>query len=579
MQGRNLLNFPEFRDAFLRLQEELEVVDKPNDEAMRRLFQKHSGQPDPKTGGLGLGREEYEALLFRMLTFMLASGEVDAVPTQAVAGEERDKRWREEFLRKNARRFQDVYMTGRKLGEGSFGAVYEVAHRSNESTIRVCKVIQKSSADKAKTSHQRVREEFAVLKRLDHPHVVRIFEDFEDERCFYLVMEPCRGGDLLEAVKNPMTRDAQQWEQWCAKVMQHTLSAVAYCHSKGVMHKDLKPENVMMASPRKAPLEDLHVVVVDFGLAQWLSSEGRGTEIAGTPPFMSPEVWAGNFSKSCDIWSAGVMLFFMLSGTYPFMAKRLEDFKELVQKQPDWSRIGGASSEAQYICFYMLCKNEAERPAAQELLSNSWFVQRGLGQAQKQDIEKLGKGLMQVRQRTAFERFVARLVATQMDAGQLRRINEAFRTFDMDKDGTLSRDELVQGLGLLGARPEEVQRVVDELDVGKTGRISYTEFLAGVADLRSKTPEQRDKLLRLAWQQFNPDARGMVKTGSIQAALAARGLTVAELPKEFLNELRRGSSGEISFEAFKALFAGDESGCVMSSFIGVPSGAAGGRPS
>eukprot|EP00439_Symbiodinium_sp_Y106_P014731 s911_g2.t1 len=324
-------------------------------------------------------------------------------------------------------------------------------------------------------------------------------------------------------------------------------------------------------------------------LLPWLSSEGRGTEIAGTPPFMSPEVWAGNFSKSCDIWSAGVMLFFMLSGTYPFMAKRLEDFKELVQKQPDWSRIGGASSEAQYICFYMLCKNEAERPAAQELLSNSWFVQRGLGQAQKQDIEKLGKGLMQVRQRTAFERFVARLVATQMDAGQLWRINEAFRTFDMDKDGTLSRDELVQGLGLLGARPEEVQRVVDELDVGKTGRISYTEFLAGVADLRSKTPEQRDKLLRLAWQQFNPDARGMVKTGSIQAALAARGLTVAELPKEirtfcwvvekFLNELRRGSSGEISFEAFKALFAGDESGCVMSSFIGVPSGAAGGRPS
>ncbi|CAE7886363.1 PAPP5 [Symbiodinium sp. KB8] len=207
-------------------------------------------------------------------------------------------------------------------------------------------------------------------------------------------------------------------------------------------------------------------------------------------------------------------------------------------QRPDWSRIGGASSEAQYICFYMLCKNEAERPTAQELLSNSWFVQRGLGQAQKQDIEKLGKGLMQVRQRTAFERFVARLVATQMDAGQLRRINEAFRTFDVDKDGTLSRDELVQGLGLLGARPEEVQRVVDELDVGKTGRISYTEFLAGVADLRSKTPEQRDKLLRLAWQQFNPDAKGMVKTGSIQAALAARGLTVAELPKEFLNELR-----------------------------------------
>jgi len=569
MLGRSQLSFFEFKDAFLRLQEELEVVDKPNEEAMRKLFQKHSSaQPDPKTGTTGLGPEEYEALLFRMLTFMLASGEVEVSSHGSPkAGEERDKRWREEFLKKNSQRFQEVYRKGRKLGEGSFGAVFEVAHRSNESSIRVCKVIQKSSADKAKTSHQRVREEFAVLKRLDHPHVVRIFEDFEDEQCFYLIMEPCRGGDLLEAVRNPMTRNPQEWEMWCAKVIQHTLSAVAYCHSKGIMHKDLKPENVMMSSAKKAPIQDLHVVVVDFGLAQMLSPEGRGTEIAGTPPFMSPEVWAGNFSQSCDIWSCGVMLFFMLSGTYPFMAKRIEEFPAAVAKEPDWSRIGGASSEAQYICFDMLRKHEADRPAAHELLSHSWFQRFGLGSSTS-DIQKLGRGLLQVKERSSFERFVARLVATQMDAGQLKRINEAFRTFDLDKDGSLSREELVRGLTTLGASPEEAQKVMEELDVSRTGRISYTEFLAGVTDLRQRSPQERDRLLKLAWQQFGPDQRGMVKTGSIQAALAARGLTVAELPKEFLKELRRGSAGEISFEAFRGLFAGDESCCVMNSFVG-----------
>lgn len=569
MLGRSQLSFREFKDAFLKLQEELEVVDKPNEEAMRKLFQKHSStQPDPKTGTIGLGPEEYEALLFRMLTFMLASGEVEVSSHGSPkAGEERDKRWREEFLKKNSQRFQEVYRKGRKLGEGSFGAVYEVAHRSNETSIRVCKVIQKSSADKVKTSHQRVREEFAVLKRLDHPHVVRIFEDFEDEQCFYLIMEPCRGGDLLEAVRNPMTRNPQEWEMWCAKVIQHTLSAVAYCHSKGIMHKDLKPENVMMSSKKGAPIQDLHVVVVDFGLAQMLSPEGRGTEIAGTPPFMSPEVWAGNFSQSCDIWSCGVMLFFMLSGTYPFMAKRIEEFPAAVAREPDWSRIGGASSEAQYICFDMLCKREADRPPAQELLSNAWFRRFGLG-ASSSDIQKLGRGLLQVKERSSFERFVARLVATQMDAGQLKRINEAFRTFDLDKDGSLSREELVRGLTTLGASAEEAQQVMEELDVGKTGRISYTEFLAGVTDLRQRSPMERDKLLKLAWQQFAPDQRGMVKTGSIQAALAARGLTVAELPKEFLKELRRGSAGEISFEAFRGLFAGDESCCVMNSFVG-----------
>lgn len=335
----------------------------------------------------------------------------------------------------------------------------------------------------------------------------------------------------------------------------------------GIMHKDLKPENVMMSSAKGAPIQDLHVVVVDFGLAQMLSPEGRGTEIAGTPPFMSPEVWAGNFSQSCDIWSCGVMLFFMLSGTYPFMAKRIEEFPAAVAREPEWSRIGGASSEAQYICFDMLCKREADRPPAQELLSNAWFRRFGLGSSSS-DIQKLGRGLLQVKERSSFERFVARLVATQMDAGQLKRINEAFRTFDLDKDGSLSRDELVRGLTTLGASAEEAQQVMEELDVGKTGRISYTEFLAGVTDLRQRSPMERDKLLKLAWQQFAPDQRGMVKTGSIQAALAARGLTVAELPKEFLKELRRGSAGEISFEAFRGLFAGDESCCVMNSFVG-----------
>merc|ERR1719416_371944 len=130
---------------------------------------------------------------------------------------------------------------------------------------------------------------------------------------------------MLHDLSHPM--DAMTYEYWVAKVMQHTLSAVAYCHSKGVIHKDLKPENVMMSSARGAPVQDLHVVVVDFGLAQMFSNPGdRLQEIAGTPPFMAPEVWAGSFGKGCDVWSCGVILFFMLSGQYPFMASRLDDF-------------------------------------------------------------------------------------------------------------------------------------------------------------------------------------------------------------------------------------------------------------
>lgn len=572
MRGRTHLQYEEFKAAFRELVGELHIEDVPGDEHMKRMFDKFSGSD---AAARGVSKEDFEAMLFRMLTFMLAQGDVSVTPGQNTAEvQERDKFWREEFLQKNRRRFNDVYEWGRKLGAGTFGAVYEVTRRSSAGcgapVVRVCKVISKAQAAKVKTPHERIREEFAVLKHLDHPHVVRIFEDFEDDQNFYLVMEPCRGGDLQERVKAPHTRDAREWEHWVAKVIQHTLSAVAYCHSKGVIHKDLKPENVMMSSPRDAPVADLHVVVVDFGLAQMFSSpDARGKEIAGTPPFMAPEVWAGCFGKGCDVWSCGVMLFFMLSGAYPFMAKRVEDFAKAVAAEPDWQCISGASSEANMICWLMLSKKEAERPDAATLLRNRWFLRQGLSgtSAVAHQADFAAKNLLQVRERSNFERFVARLVATQLDAGQQRLVNEAFMAFDVDNDGLLSRDELRRGLVMLGAKQEEAQQVVDGLDVGRTGRISYTEFLAGVMDLRSMSPEERDKRLWLVWQQFGPGPDGTVEPGEVLSGLAARGMTVAEMPQAFLRQLRRGASGRMSFKDFKSLFDGDESCYIMSSFV------------
>merc|ERR1712187_489878 len=105
---------------------------------------------------------------------------------------------------------------------------------------------------------------------------------------------------------------------------------------------------------------------------------------------------------------------------------------------------------------------------------------------------------MKVDDRSNFEKFITRLVATQLDAGQQQRVNEAFKAFDRDGDGMLSVAELVKGLELLGAKPEKARQVAKELDAGHTGRISYTEFLAGIMDIRSKTPKEQDALLMVA---------------------------------------------------------------------------------
>lgn len=488
LQGREELNLAEFQVAINQLCADFEMAN-PGEQGIAKMFQKHSGGE-----GKGVNREDFEALMFRLLCFLLAEGDVSIRKTKAKGGEARDAQWREEFLKTNKQSITEVYEFGKKLGEGSFGAVYMATHKTElqgaSRRQRVAKVISKASAVKNGTPHEKVREEFAVLKRLDHPHVLRIFEDFEDDTNFYIVLEPCRGGDLQEAVAKPHTSDPHEWERWVAKALQHTLEAVAYCHGRGVIHKDLKPDNVMMSSPKGAPVQDLHIVVVDFGLAQMFGSPtDRSHEIAGTPPFMAPEVWKGNFGKACDVWACGVMLFYMLSGTYPFMASRLEDFPR----------------------------------------------------------------------------------AVALDAGQLKKVNEAFRTFDRDRDGTLSREELVHGLMTLGSTQADALKVVEEMDVGKTGQISYTEFLAGATDLRHKSPKERDELLWLAWQQFGPDKSGLVRTSDIQTALAARGMTVAEMPQAFMKQLHKGASSTMTFEAFKLLFQEDQSCYLMSSVCRVSS--------
>lgn len=565
------LGFEDFRQALKELLQELHFS-MPGDSQIQALFNKHRGVNE------GVGVDEFEALLFRLLCFLRASEEVRVSPdAKRSSSEERDKNWRQEFIRKNPQRFDNVYDLKQQLGKGSFGTVYLVTHktqvdRHNASRVRVCKIISKARAKEARTPESKVREEFAVLKQLDHPHVLRIFEDFEDEENFYLLMEQCQGGDLGEYVKCLEPMDAVTYEFWVAKVMQHTLSAVAYCHSKGVIHKDLKPENVMLSTPRHTPVQDMHVVVVDFGLSEvFAHPTARSETVSGTPPYMSPEVWQGNFSKSCDVWSVGCMLFFLLSGRLPFVASTLKEFPKAVQAEPDWQAMGGATPDAQDICRQMLQKLENTRPSAQECLKHKWFQDRGLA-AGGNPVRALDssqiQSLLAVGQRSEFEKFVTRFVATQMDASQQKSVNEAFRSFDTDGDGQLSAEELRQGLCHFGANAQQVEQVIRELDVGRTGQVSYTEFLAGIINLRGKQPEDQDRLLWIAWQQFRPDKFGTVKVQDIQNALATRGMTVAEMPEGFLAALNKEHTGFISFDAFKQLLLADTSGQIAQALTG-----------
>jgi Ca2+-binding EF-hand superfamily protein len=161
--------------------------------------------------------------------------------------------------------------------------------------------------------------------------------------------------------------------------------------------------------------------------------------------------------------------------------------------------------------------------------------------------------LVNLPKRTEFEKFLSRLVATQLDAGPQTRINNFFHALDRRGDGALSTEALAMALKSMGLAPELAEQVARELDVAKRGRVSYTEFLAGFLDFRTRSPAEQDDILRLAWHQFSPCENGQVKTNEVQNALAARGMTVADIPSEFLLALKKDASGYLTFSWFKNL--------------------------
>ncbi|KAI8323262.1 Pkinase-domain-containing protein, partial [Martensiomyces pterosporus] len=219
-----------------------------------------------------------------------------------------------------------------RIGRGGFGKVYRVRPRHPSrypdlpsSGYLAIKIVDKRAL-KDSAAEQRLAAEVAIHECLDHPSIVRIYDSFEDDRLVYIVMEYCAGGDLwrylrqrhLHASQLPNSEGAPQLsplsEAEARHVMRQVSSAVAYLHSLGVLHRDLKLANMMLS-------ENMDVKVGDFGLATWIRGDNtmEPTTLCGTPSYISPEILARQpYSFESDIWALGCLFVTLLTGSQPF---------------------------------------------------------------------------------------------------------------------------------------------------------------------------------------------------------------------------------------------------------------------
>ncbi|XP_053576585.1 serine/threonine-protein kinase 33 [Bombina bombina] len=271
---------------------------------------------------------------------------------------------------------QQIYIFGRKLGQGSFGTVIEATHTETGKQWAIKKV----NKEKAGTSAVKLLErEVNILKIVNHDHIIHLEEVFETPKRVYLVMELCEQGEL----KGVLHRKKRFSETETRHIIRSLGSAVAYLHKKDIVHRDLKLENILVKSDEQTNEEEtkLNIKVTDFGLA--VQKGGVGIEnmlqsTCGTPIYMAPEVInAHDYSRQCDIWSIGVIMYMLLCGEAPFMGSSEDKLFESITKgklnfsHDIWKSVSEAAKD---VLQRLLKVDPAYRITAHELIDNPWIA-------------------------------------------------------------------------------------------------------------------------------------------------------------------------------------------------------------
>lgn len=329
----------------------------------------------------------------------------------------------------------------------------------------------------SKQEQEKLQHEVEILKNLDHPNIIKVFEFYQDSRFFYIVIELCSGGELFDKILNESKFD----ERKAAKTMEQILSAVNYCHKNKVVHRDLKPENILYDT--KKP--DAVLKIVDFGTSVVFEAKQRMNQKLGTPYYIAPEVLDKNYDEKCDIWSCGVIMFIILCGYPPFNGQNDQVIMERVKigkfnfDTQEWKQI---SQEAKNLISNMLQKDPAKRFSAEQCLQDKWFQMNQ--DKEVVDQKSLTISLNNLKSFRAGKKlqdatwaFLVNYMSTKDEKNELMKV---FQSLDLNKDGKLSREELVIGYQKIlnaGEAEEEVDKIMKAVDKNASGEIDYTEWV------------------------------------------------------------------------------------------------------
>jgi calcium-dependent protein kinase len=448
------------------------------------------------------------------------------------------------------------YTKAQLLGEGSYGTVWKIKHNLVK-VERAMKIIKKSKKINKETEKEIVSE-IEILKSLDHPNIVKIYEFFNTDDAYYLVTEFCKGGELFKQIIDNAPFD----ENFTAFIMYQLLSVMYYCHKKNVIHRDLKPENILIDYKEKNGL--FRIKIIDFGTAKILEKNKVEKKIIGSAYYIAPEVLMQNYNEKCDLWSCGVIMYILLSAYAPFNAPSDPEILEKIKighydlSSSPWPKI---SSLAKDLIKKLLEKDVNKRISAEEALRHPWFAnlntRQKVNEIRPEKIKKLLNNLinshMDKLQTAAMAYLVHNLPATE----DMRDAYRLFNNIDINNDGTIQKEELYKGLkDLLGQEhtAEDLKKDVDKIfkviDADNNGFIEYEEFVRCAIELKKILTEEN---LKFVFQYFDKDGSGEISVDEFKMVFGIATNANNRYLDELIARVDKDGNKEIDFEEFKVM--------------------------
>lgn len=425
------------------------------------------------------------------------------------------------------------------LGKGTYGEVVKAKDKRTRQ-VRAIKIINK---EKVHGDMEFLKQEIQNLIQLDHPHVLKLLEFYNSHDQVFLVTDHCSRGELHKHISDARESRKRIPEVWIAHVMQQVLSAITHIHANGIIHLDIKSQNIMLMPALETKAQFLqaehsqdvssnnifkeipHVMVIDLGVATIFQPGNfkRGNPM-GTPATMAPEVWRGEITPKADVFSCGCVLFEMLSFQMPW------DFKYRGSKQeakafwdakprPRMERILHAPSDATAIVLKMLEQDRPTRLTAADTLREP-FVQRASTAIPVTQMEKglkLVNRLVTTCERDAFYKLICLKIAQEWPPNEMPSFKGVFKEFDDEGTGMLQESILVRKFVSCGYDEQQAKRAAAAMNLSQNkNAVDWTEFVAACIDLGNPKIEP---CIQMIFHNADKDTDGLLSLQDVRSLL------------------------------------------------------------